>query len=235
VTPTPDPLAENYYPFSPYSQWGLNPVRYMDLRGDSLTLTGSNIQETLNAIYNGLADGTNISMKFNNGVLDPTSIEEQAQNTTDFFLQDLYEIATNQTMVELSISDKNTYIMKSKKVTEKFSDTYDDDTSVDYTPEQVAALVTRGDPTGKSISGNLGQTLVPGNISASGKSSTNKNVQVIINGRGSLNHRTVGIAHEFGHVLLYLRGLPYGHTQPGVDSFVYGRSTRMSKRLGYDF
>jgi len=43
------------------------------------------------------------------------------------------------------------------------------------------------------------------------------------------------IAHEFGHVLLYLRGLPYGHTQPGVDSFIGRRNSAMLKRLGYDF
>lgn len=61
-------------------------------------------------------------------------------------------------------------------------------------------------------------------------------MQVIINRKGRLNHRTVGIAHEFGHVILYLRGLPFGHTQPGVDKFVYDeRATIMSKRLGYDY
>ena len=52
----------------------------------------------------------------------------------------------------------------------------------------------------------------------SGKRSTNGNVQVIINKNGSLNHRTVGLAHEFAHVILYLRNKPFGHTQPGVDT-----------------
>ena len=210
-----------------------NPVRYVDLHGDSLTLTGSNLQETLNAIYHGLADGANVSMKFNNGVLDPTSIEEQAQNTTDFFLQDLYEIAKNPTMVELSISDKNTYMMNGKKEEVPFTTPYDFDTRNEEPTVQQAYLAEG--LVGKSMSGNFGQTLIPGNVSASGKSSTNNNVQVIINGKGLLNHRTFGIAHEFGHVLLYLRGLPYGHTQPGVDSFIGKRNAAMLKRLGYDF
>ena len=52
---------------------------------------------------------------------------------------------------------------------------------------------------------------------------------------GTLNHRTVGLAHEFGHVILYLNNRPYGHTQLGVDEFVGVRSTTMSKRLGYDW
>ena len=52
--------------------------------------------------------------------------------------------------------------------------------------------------------------------------------------RCSLNHRSVGMAHEFGHVILYLRGMPSGHGDPGVDDFVYSRASAMSKRLGYD-
>ena len=42
------------------------------------------------------------------------------------------------------------------------------------------------------------------------------------------------MAHEFGHVILYLRGMPSGHGDPGVDDFVYSRASAMSKRLGYD-
>lgn len=86
-----------------------------------------------------------------------------------------------------------------------------------------------------TIHGNLGQTLVPDRKLPSGKKSIGRNVEIIINGKGSVNHRTVGIAHEFGHVILYLRNKPFGHRQQGVDEFVYGRSTLMSKRLGYDF
>ena len=65
-------------------------------------------------------------------------------------------------------------------------------------------------------------------------SSINENVNIILNSKGSLNHQTVGMSHEFGHVLLYLRGKPSGHGDPGVDSFVYSRASAMSKRLGYD-
>lgn len=91
-------------------------------------------------------------------------------------------------------------------------------------------------PFGKHIQGNLGQTLVPDKRLASGKSSTNSHVQVIINKNGTLNHRTVGIAHEFGHVILYLRNVPFSHGQPGVNNFIYNkRADVMSKRLGYDY
>ena len=89
------------------------------------------------------------------------------------------------------------------------------------------------DIVGKTFDGNLGQTLVPGKRAASGKSSLNSNIQIIINKKGNLNHRVVGLAHEFAYVILYLKGLPFGHTQPGVDAFVYGRNNEMMRRLGY--
>lgn len=56
---------------------------------------------------------------------------------------------------------------------------------------------------------------------------------MIINGKGTFNQQTVGLAHEFGHVILYLRNLPFGHGGKGVDSFVYERNDNMMRRLGY--
>lgn len=61
------------------------------------------------------------------------------------------------------------------------------------------------------------------------------NIQININGKGNINTQTIGIAHEFGHVLLYMRGLPHSHGKPGVDSFIFSRVNLISKRLGYDY
>ena len=227
-----DRFSEKYVSLSPYQYGANNPVNNIDVNGDSLLLNKTSVAEAMLAIYNGLEDGTNIKMKFNNGVLDPTSIEAHAKVTSDFFLQDLYEIATNEKMVELSVSDKNTFIMNGQIISESFIAPEDYNTS-QYGAAFESLLVASGQLTGKVIEGNLGQTLVSGNEAASGKKSTNNNVQIIINKKGTLNHRTVGIAHEFGHVLLYLRGLPFGHSQRGVDSFVYKKNDNMMKRLGY--
>ena len=87
-------------------------------------------------------------------------------------------------------------------------------------------------PFGKHINGNLGRTLVP---TQSASMSTNGNIQIIINSKGTLNHRTVGIAHELGHVIKYIRGEPHKHGEKDVDEFINQRSTAMSKRLGYDY
>jgi len=47
------------------------------------------------------------------------------------------------------------------------------------------------------------------------------------------NHQSVGIAHEFAHVILFLRGLPHSHSQNG--GFIYNRQFNVMKRLGYDY
>ena len=214
---TTDRFAEKYYSMSSYQYGGNNPVGNIDINGDSIVISKPNFADFVGAIYNGL-EGGNLVMKFNNGVLDPTSIEQQAKESSDFFLQDLYEIATNEKMVEISFSDKNTYLMNGQLTNERFNVPMDDN-SADLGTDYEKQLQAMGEPLGRGIRGNLGQTLVPNNGLMSGKRSTNGNVQVIINKNGSLNHRTVGLAHEFAHVILYLRNKPFGHTQPGVDTF----------------
>ena len=229
-----DRFCEKFPWQSPYVHAGNNPVNYVDVMGDSIILTGDNVQQTIMAIYNGMADDSNISMKFNNGVLDPSSIENEAQNTTDFFLQDLYEIAVNPTMVELSTSNKNTYMKEGIKVEEEFDKPYDYDTSSDPQAEKYSKNI--GDPIGKTFIGNIGQTLVSKERSLSGKYSTSNNLQIIINAKGTINQQTVGLAHEFGHVILYMRNQYHGHSKKESNVFIYDqRATPMSRRLGYDF
>ena len=192
---TNDRFSEKYHSLSPYQYGANNPVNTIDINGDSLLIV---TPAAIEAIYNGLQDGSNIKMQFNNGILDPTSIAKQA-------------------------------------VEETFGTPYDDDDS-EIPAHQKEEYSKAGVPFGKHIQGNLGQTLVPDKRLASGKSSTNSHVQVIINKNGTLNHRTVGIAHEFGHVILYLRNVPFSHGQPGVNNFIYNkRADVMSKRLGYDY
>ena len=229
---TQDRFAEKYYPMSPYQYGANNPVNCIDVNGDSIIINKENINAFISAIYNGV-ENANFVMKFNNGVLDPNSFKQQAINSSDFFLKDLYEIATNDKMVEISFSDKNTYQINGKKISEPFGIPYDDnDKDLLYQKE---SLLKANIPIGNHVQGNLGQTLVPDIALPSGKKSMTSNVQVIINSNGNVKHRTIGLAHEFGHVILYLNNKPFGHTQLGVDNFVYSRATLMSKRLGYDY
>ena len=170
-------------------------------------------------------------MKFNNGVLDPSSISDAVSSSNDFFLQDLYEIAINPQMVEMKVTNNNEYMLDGVKKSDEWKTPYeDDDSDLDMGAQSI--IKEMGLPIGKHIQGNTGQTLYP---NSGYKQSTNGNIQININGKGNINIQSVGIAHEFGHVILHLRGLPSGHGQPGVDPFVYGRATLMSKRLGYDY
>ena len=225
-----DPLCEKYYHISPYAYCAGDPVNYIDPDGNSLIIKDI---ASIIAIFNGLKYGQSITIKTNDGLVDPMSIKEDAENSDDFFLKDIYEIANSNMMVELSTSDHYYYNdLDGNTLKYIFENTPKDINTSDFGEDYENNLIAFGEPLGKYISGNLGRTLVPMN---SRSRSTNKAVQVIINANGKLAHRTVGIAHEFGHVLLYLNGRPHKHGEAGVDEFVYNRATLMSKRLGYDF
>ena len=202
---TQDRFAEKYFALPPYQYGANSPINTIDINGDSLKILS---KDAILAIYNGLENKTRLNMKFKDGVLIPESIKEEAIQSTDFFLKDLYEIAINPQMVELSLSNINTYKKDGKIISEEFWEPYDDSDDLIESKSEFEAL---GNLVGKHIQGNLGQMLVPNAKLPSGKMSTNNSIQIIINSMGSLNHRTVGISHEFGHVILFLRNLPFSH------------------------
>ena len=222
---TQDPLSEKYHGISPYVFCAGNPVKYVD--GDSLWVANNAV---IAAIKNGLSANNVQLLQFNNGILDPASIPA---NSSDWFLQDLYDIASSNQMVEMSIEEGYSYRSSDNSIGQiVFENTPIDENTNEFGEGYESLLKEMGEPIGLHIHGNLGRTLVP---SPSPWMSTNGNIQIIINSKGSLNHRTVGIAHEFGHVLLYINGMPYKHGDKKVDSFIYGKASLMSKRLGYDF
>lgn len=223
-----DPMAEKYYNVSPYVYCENNPINAIDINGDSITMDIFSIV----AIYNGFSRETNLNMKFKDGVLDPNSIRSQAEKSNDTFLQDLYQIAINPQMVELKSTVVNSYIMNGKQHSELWH-TPEDYNVMDEPEPRRSQLLSMGYQSGRTVRGNLGQTLYPRNTNEL-KRSGNNNIQVNINIFGSLNHRTIGIAHEFAHVLLYLRNLPHNHNGRAGD-YIYGHQWNVMKRLGYDY
>ena len=229
---TQDRFAEKYYSIGQYNYCAGNPVNYIDIKGDSLMIID---MASIISIYNGLAQGQTVTFRMNNGVLDPTSFADIATNSDDFFLQDLFNIAQNSTMVELSTASHYTYLDQNGVIhTNTFEEAPYDSFTSDI-PEYERYLLENGEPIGRSIVGNLGQTKFPGAASLSGRRSTNKNVQIVINAKGNINHQSVGLADEFGHVLLYMQGLPHGHGSPSANTFINKRTNAMKIRLGYDF
>ena len=231
-----DPLAEEYYSVSPYTFCSGNPVRYVDVFGDSLWVANNAVIE---ALYHGLEDKDNVSFEFNNGVLNPASIPK---NSSDFFINDILEIASSKQMVELTIATEYNY----KDENGNIGTIYFKDAPIEFddTEDYLCYMDSNGNypqdkqPLGYHIQGNLGRTLVP---APSPWMSTNGNIQIIINGKGALNHRTVGIVHEFGHAILYLRGKPHKHgeiygleKESNVNYFINKKAREMSIRLGYD-
>ena len=228
-----DPLGEKYVNLSPYNYCANSPQLFNDPNGTVLMLRG-NVGEIIMALYNGLDYGEAVKFQFRNGILDASSFIGRVTSESSLFLQDLYEIASSDKIVELSFSKQNKYMLNGKLTYEDWEIPYDyDNRIVEY--ENYLDLSYDKEPRGRSANGNFGQTLIPNADTESGKTSTNGNIQVIINSKGNLNHRTRGLAHEFAHVVLYLRGLPYGHTQPGVDSFINEHVLNTVTRLGYDF
>ena len=222
---TIDPLCEKYYHLSPYSYCGGNPVNRIDLHGDSITILD---MASIDAIYNALQPGTNLSMKFNNGVLIPESIRQVASNSPDAFLQDLYTIATNPQMVELATTSTNDYYIGNQF----YSDPWSSPSDIDYAKEFNNGQESLFYPLGKTISGNIGQTLYPMS-SGEYKRSTNNNMRININALGNINQRSCSIAHEFGHVIPYLNGLPHSHSNNA--DYIFGRQWNVMKRFGYDY
>ena len=222
---TIDPLCEKYYHLSPYSYCGGNPVNRIDLHGDSITILD---MASIDAIYNALQPGTNLSMKFNNGVLIPESIRQVASNSPDAFLQDLYTIATNPQMVELATTSTNDYYIGNQF----YSDPWSSPSDIDYAKEFNNGQESLFYPLGKTISGNIGQTLYPMS-SGEYKRSTNNNIRININALGNINQRSCRIAHEFGHVIPYLNGLAHSHSNNA--DYIFGRKWNVMKRFGYDY
>ncbi len=235
---TQDAFAEEYLDFTPYQYGVNNPVSYVDINGDSIQAT----TDAILAIYHALDKNANVHFDVKNGMIDSESFKAQAEDSDDIVLKDLYEIASNEQTVEMKVSDNYDY--KDNDGNDKNSDDnkfmkfltpFDDNTNL--FPRDEAFLKSQGKPTGKFISGNLGRTLVPGSNNPTGANSPNGNIQIIINAKGNINHRAVAVAHEFGHVVLYLRngGVNFRHEDKGVNGEINTRTTIVSKRLGYDF
>jgi hypothetical protein len=227
-----DAFTEQYSNLTPYNYGANNPIKYIDINGDSIKVS----TDALQAIFQALKKNTEVHFQVDNGYINPESFKDQADKSDDVVLKDLYTIASDKRTVEMSVADKETYKDSQGKTHNlDFEKTYDFDIKELGSVEQ-QRMKEFGVPDGKTVQGNLGVTLFPGNDSKSGKRSLNNNIQVIINGRGTLNHRAIGVAHEFGHVVLYLKGLPHAHREKGVDKAVYNeRADVVKRRLGYDY
>ena len=213
-----DPMAEKYYGMTPYGYCAGNPIGVCDPQGDTLKfLDGSSIEAMINA----LPANANYNFSLENGKIKSFS---SSSNLADLLLNDLSEIVSSEQMVEVCTNVSFTTFDSRVWTFDNAPYDYDD-------TNDLLNSGTNIKPLGLHIQGNTGQSLFPVN---GAKRSPDSNIHIVINAKGQLNHRSVGFVHELGHVVLFLRGLPYKHGDPGVDSFIYNRARIVSKRLGYD-
>lgn len=113
---TIDPMAEKYYSISPYAYCANNPVKYIDLRGDSLTLKGE--QEDINmavGIYNkGLGGYYNVSADKNGLVSISRNYDLDSNNMTEserFYYNKLNMIIGSKNMIKMSVLHDNNNVI----------------------------------------------------------------------------------------------------------------------------
>ena len=229
-TTTMDPLAETYYPTSPYAWCGNNPINKIDVNGDSILLMDDWIS-TYISINNMLPNNVYVDIENNYIQLNRNS---NLTTSNNLFYEDLITAAQSSKTIELRKSNYNVYLKDGIMHSDEFMKPYDYsiDMETDFIRDHLHSL---GVPQGRTIHGNLGQSLFPNENLLSGKSSTNSNIQITINAKGTYNHQYVGLAHELGHIILYLQGSAFGHGQIGVDAAITLRENQLKDKLGYDY
>ena len=229
-TTTMDPLAEKYYSTSPYAWCGNNPINKIDVNGDSILLMDDWIS-TYISINNMLPNNVYVDIKNNYIQLNRNS---NLTTSNNLFYEDLITAAQSSKTIELRKSNYNVYLKDGIMHSDEFMKPYDYsiDMETDFIRDHLHSL---GVPQGRTIHGNLGQSLFPNENLLSGKSSTNSNIQITINAKGTYNHQYVGLAHELGHIILYLQGSAFSHGQIGVDAAITLRENQLKDKLGYDY
>lgn len=124
-------------------------------------------------------------------------------------------------MVEIATTTTNDFYIRNQF----YKETWPRPSDIDYAKEYNNGQESLVYPLGKTIVGNLGQTLY--------HQMNNKNIRININSMGNINQRSCGIAHEFGHVITYLNGQPHSHSNNA--DYIYGRQWNVMKRYGYEY
>ena len=114
---TIDPMAEKYYHISPYAYCANNPVRYIDLRGDSLTLIGEqeNINKTIDIYNKGIGSYYIVNANSSGLVSINQNKDLDSSNMTEselYYYNKLNEIITDKHMIRMSVlhGDNNVII-----------------------------------------------------------------------------------------------------------------------------
>jgi hypothetical protein len=188
-----DRFAEKYYSMNPY-QYGLNnPMRYVDMNGDSVVAKQAEAQAV---IASTIKEKNRGKLKFDeNGNLDPKSVKGTLFSGN---ARALKRLAKDDEKYEVSVSEKAEYKDGDGNTQTMEMGQWQDDEN--------------GMPT---FSGVKGITLLPGN-DPEVPNSTNDNVQVIVNEKLDYTGQAQTLGHEgYGHAYMHAKGKPDQHV-PGA-------------------
>ena len=193
---TVDPLAEKYYSTNPYAYCLNNPVNSIDPNGMQVKPYG---EQELTMIQNTLAKQERKYVSLDkNGYINKELLNSYSSESGNF--NALKELVNSDYDISVRLDDSYSYIDNDGNTREsKMNYVEADEFLADKNFEYTSGLTT-------GEGGNNGVTLLPGKGESGVNSSSNSNIEVIINKNLSENGRAEIYGHEAnGHALMYVR------------------------------
>lgn len=205
---TMDRFSEKYPWQSPYCVAGNNPVRYIDVNGDSINAKQPESQQM---ITNTLNKEDAKYVQFNEvGNIDMGLLLSHKSKSGNF--NNLVTMATSDLWTIVSLDDKYSCVDDEGNTKPDYQMGYQQDAEIG---KDVIGNTIGGTSTGEG--GLMGKTLLPGK-GTSGENSPNGNIYVIINKNLSAAARAEMYSHEAnGHALMYMNTrdrIHSGHITP---------------------
>jgi hypothetical protein len=175
-----DPLCEKYYSISPYVYCANNPIRYIDLRGDSISVAEEHQEQFTNDMQNTFGDKAS-SLSFNGS--GKLVLNGKAKDFTKGMTKDQKEVfkGMNKLMKskdDYSVSYQSSYTTK------------DGSQTIDVNRDDIGGAMFYAPDKAIVVSPNI----TGGNVTSLALSSFGQSVHIDMN-------TTTGLFHEFGEAL----------------------------------
>ena len=191
---TVDPMAEKYYPWSPYTYCLDNPIKYIDPNGGHVVAI-SNAEQKM--ILNTLPKDLRQYVVFNSqGYINQDIIKGVSADSHNFnYLKDM---VLSETIVEVKLDNKFTYIDEYGK-TQESKMSY-----LGVDKDFIGNNDGKGIGTSTGETGFLGKTLFPDKNGL--QNSTDDNIKIIVNSELSEEGQAQTYSHEAnGHAHIYIK------------------------------